>query len=724
MKVLRFLYIVMICLAIVSSAKAQDDAIQRLEELFVKAEKCYLMDDYQQLQSIIEQYAEIYDDNEEYVSADSTYMGLLYKMCGAYCYGMAGEDNLYASKAEQFYRHSLNIFAQKEKTEYIIPLHEELAQLYYKVKSYQEARNHLDSVYQHYEDRLYAGIEKYVINGVVYSVEAKCNQVLSQIAMCNARIGLYAEALRQIDEVLRYYSKEKSEDFYEALRKKGKILMIQADTQGMEDYDEAYKCYNQYVNERYTSLGKTMAAMDSLQRAQYWLATHRFLYDCYRMGNHAPRMLYNLALFSKGYLISYEHNRATPNTKWEQVQKELTPQDCAIEFVQYFGRDDEKRMGCLVLHHNTEPEFIDLFATDSLLAISIPYSTIGDAIGSSEDDINELYGYEDLPAIIWTPKLMTAIGDAKRVFFAPDGLLHQLAIEYIMPDTTKVCYRMSSTRNIKKKRSLPKLSKALLCGGFNYETTVRPVVKNNDILAYRFLSSNVSNIKDLKGSKEEVGSIYACRNNPQDMLLMENLATDEYFVKLIRGDYSLVHLATHGYYGGKIGIGGDLRPLTGDESMSRSGILFAGVSKNISDTFFDETMNDGILSAKELSQLDFSKTELVVLSACETGLGRQTDDGIFGIERGLKQAGANAIILSLWSVDDDATNLLMGYFYKNLEKQKEKDIHAAFMDARKQLASEEHTVYGFDPFSLTLKGKTFRYDAPRFIDPFILIDAY
>ncbi|MCO7111772.1 CHAT domain-containing protein [Bacteroides uniformis] len=85
-----------------------------------------------------------------------------------------------------------------------------------------------------------------------------------------------------------------------------------------------------------------------------------------------------------------------------------------------------------------------------------------------------------------------------------------------------------------------------------------------------------------------------------------------------------------------------------------------------------EGLEDGILTAKELAGLDLRGLDLVVLSACQTGLGEITGDGVFGLQRGFKKAGANTLLMSLWKVDDNATQLLMTQFYKNLLAGKSK----------------------------------------------------
>ena len=319
---------------------------------------------------------------------------------------------------------------------------------------------------------------------------------------------------------------------------------------------------------------------------------------------------------------------------------------------------------------------------------------------------------------------MKAIGDANKVYFASDGPIHQLAIEYIMPDTTKTCYRLSSTRVIAQKRKPVKMGSALLLGGMEYDASYTPSGHDNDVVAYRYMSRRTKTIKSLPGTRKEVDSIYVFRHNPKDTLLVGRDATDAAFMKLVKNKYDVIHLSTHGFFGSIIGIHNDIKPLLDDDSMSKSGLLFAGSEKTLTDDDFDESMSDGVLSSEEMSRQDLSGTELVVLSACQTGLGRLTDDGIYGMQRGLKLAGANAMIVSLWNVNDYSSSLLMRFFYQELEKQDVKDIHSAFLAARQRLMKEEMEVYQLDEYSLTLKRLTISFNRPQYINPFIIIDAF
>ena len=135
-----------------------------------------------------------------------------------------------------------------------------------------------------------------------------------------------------------------------------------------------------------------------------------------------------------------------------------------------------------------------------------------------------------------------------------------------------------------------------------------------------------------------------------------------------------------------------------NDPMMRSGLLFAGANKFWGKPNDNQNKEDGILTASEISNLDLSACELVVLSACETGLGKvQGSEGVFGLQRAFKMAGVKNIIMSLWKVPDAQTAELFDIFYE--ECFKGKSIHKAFQTAQSTM-KEKYSPYFWAGFVL------------------------
>jgi CHAT domain-containing protein len=129
--------------------------------------------------------------------------------------------------------------------------------------------------------------------------------------------------------------------------------------------------------------------------------------------------------------------------------------------------------------------------------------------------------------------------------------------------------------------------------------------------------------------------------------------------------------------------------------LNRTGLLLSGAKKTLEQKTINTT-NDGILTAKEISNIDLNGTSLVVLSSCQSGLGTMTSDGISGLQRGFKMAGVNTIIMSLWNVDDIATSFMMTHFYQELLRTGSK--HDAFRFAQRKVKEKYDNPYYWASF--------------------------
>lgn len=181
----------------------------------------------------------------------------------------------------------------------------------------------------------------------------------------------------------------------------------------------------------------------------------------------------------------------------------------------------------------------------------------------------------------------------------------------------------------------------------------------------------------LKGANDEAEAIERIlRNAGVKATRYGAYGTEGAFKALGKRKISLLHIATHGFsYAVTEQDKPEIDWLRSSASSPRSsdplcysGLVFAGCNQKTQyhRDDFPTDINDGIVTAQEIAQLNLQDLQLTVLSACQTGLGELREDGVFGVQRGFKKAGAHTLVMSLWSVDDAATQLMMTSFYEAL----------------------------------------------------------
>lgn len=178
---------------------------------------------------------------------------------------------------------------------------------------------------------------------------------------------------------------------------------------------------------------------------------------------------------------------------------------------------------------------------------------------------------------------------------------------------------------------------------------------------------------------------------PESVLYFnDSLATEEFFRLCNESAPSIIHIATHGFFvesnvDRQLSLLGDRKGYTKkSKDMFYNALLLAGANNKLNNNDINPNVDDGILTAEEISWMDLRDCKLVVLSACETGLGSvDFVEGVLGLQRGFKLAGVDKIVMSLWRVDDNATRILMTEFYNNLTNGY--TTHDALENAKKTL---------------------------------------
>ncbi|HPG73774.1 MAG TPA: CHAT domain-containing protein, partial [Bacteroidales bacterium] len=215
-------------------------------------------------------------------------------------------------------------------------------------------------------------------------------------------------------------------------------------------------------------------------------------------------------------------------------------------------------------------------------------------------------------------------------------------------------------------------------------------VPQNTAAAWKFLPGTLSEVFHIADQ--------LAANNREPILFTGAAASEEQFKKLT-GSMApqILHVATHGF---AIPIESKKTAyqifensfVENNNPLFRTGLLLAGASRIWDKAPAIPGIEDGILTAYEVSNLDLRNTRLVVLSACETGLGDvKGSEGVYGLQRAFKMAGVPYVIASLWPVPDKETAVFMQLFYKNLLKTK--DVRTAFAKTQKSMRKKYEPYY-------------------------------
>lgn len=434
----------------------------------------------------------------------------------------------------------------------------------------------------------------------------------------------------------------------------------------------------------------------------------------------------------------YAEQKKNLSITWQQVQQHLDKNEASIEFVRFQNEEDSLYYyNALVLRNDSQqPTLVKLCKEKDL------------------ENFSPKMGFSAYYPLVWQPmeKLLKGI---TTVYYAPTGLLYNVPFsalyapkgkgDQLVPAKTDKrgvvtesakatteegagylmdrysLHQLTSTRylamGIKQKAKNPISKDMTMVGDVNYDylpgsnaVEVKDGKKDKNIS--RSSESASGKLARLEGTKLEVEQIQrtVAQNTWTTTVLSGNEAKEENVVKLEGKEArSILHLATHGYAFPEY----DFNDTTVHKSslrysyrfsqnpMVRSGLILAGGNWAWmgSDTLAKlGAEQNGILTAAEVSQLNLKKTKLVVLSACETGLGTiEGSEGTFGLKRGFKLAGVEQMIVSLWSVPDRETMELMTLFYSDLTKSLNPitSFEKAQRDMRKKYPQEPNKWAGF-----------------------------
>jgi CHAT domain-containing protein len=384
--------------------------------------------------------------------------------------------------------------------------------------------------------------------------------------------------------------------------------------------------------------------------------------------------------------------KSSDSISWRTVRSKLKEGEAAIEIVRInvFDHTNPARsavrngltdsvvyVALAVKPQSTQPECFQ-WKGNHLETRYLPYYR-NSILTKSDDKLS----YDNF----WRP-LKPHVKDARKIFLSADGVYNQINLntlknqvnnDYLIDEVELIS--VTNTADLLNEEPSVKNNDAVLIGRPSYqfsEKSISKLLSSPDVVhkGLRSLKSEElitlkdQDFADLPGTAEEVTRI-ASELKKQDKnvkMLVGEEALEENVKSLKKPE--LLHIATHGFFVDD--TASSVSP------MIRSGIILAGVRNTE-----NKTKEDGVLTAYEASSLDLEGTDLVVLSACETGLGEvRNGEGVYGLQRSIIVAGAKNLLMSLWKVDDEATAQLMSSFY---QLRHDRPNSVAFREAQIQL---------------------------------------
>ncbi len=392
------------------------------------------------------------------------------------------------------------------------------------------------------------------------------------------------------------------------------------------------------------------------------------------------------------------------DVSWKDIVRQLEPNEAAIEIIRFqlFEKDwiDSILYMALIVNPNYETPLLIPLAEGNKLENEY-LSRYSNSIAYKIQDVVSYTKY-------WEP-LAAGLKDIDRVFLSGDGVFHKISFDGLLnPETGRYLKDEIDLRLVSNSRDLfsesdntTGPSNVILVGDPSYNLSdstghLSPSASSDsEFREQRFFDGD--EIEMLPGTEREIKSIGTILDEaaiPYRIFTRE-MATEDAVSDWV--DPGLIHFATHGYFLEE----DDFRGATTRSAfhtthrrnpLLKSGLLLAGAREAMA------SGGEGILTAYEVMNLDLRHTKLVVLSACETGLGDiKNGEGVYGLQHAFRVAGAKSMVMSLWSVDDQVTQELMTSFY-TFWLLKNQDRRTAFSKAKLRIREKYPHPYYWAPF--------------------------
>lgn len=380
--------------------------------------------------------------------------------------------------------------------------------------------------------------------------------------------------------------------------------------------------------------------------------------------------------FSQGY--------AADKVEFSQIATVLSDQEATVEFIRIQSYDK---------NFTTDSKYAALILTKGLAVPKLVVLDNGNQLetryakfyrNAIQQKSTDTYSYDQF----WA-RVDPALTGKKIIYVSADGVYNQISLNTLKKTDGDYLLNRYDIILVGNSKDVIALKNQ------------KPVASKKNAFLLGFPDYGGDAVAALPGTKVEVESITKIlkANGYQTTPYLQKAAT-EAVMKSLKGP-AIVHVATHGYFQADVEQAsvGVHQENAKNNPLLRSGLLLAGASPTIKGEVMPnlESNDNGVLTAYEAMNLALEGTDLIIVSACETGLGDvRAGEGVYGLQRAFLVAGAKAMVMSLWKVDDAATQALMTNFYTNLAKGGSKA--KAFKQAQIQLMTKYKEPYYWGAF--------------------------
>ncbi len=356
---------------------------------------------------------------------------------------------------------------------------------------------------------------------------------------------------------------------------------------------------------------------------------------------------------------------------WKDVKKSLGKQEVAVELIRFRKyengfSEDEIYYAALIItpETNKHPELVLLKNGKELENKFLRYYR-----NAFQNNLQDKYSYQN-----YWKDIQEKVANYKTIYLSPDGVYNQINVQSFLIEEDKYVIDLAEVRLVSNTKDLLLINKKESRKAKRLQQRQNQLQEKNLVLfgnpTFYASRGEGGSIAALPGTELELQSIRQLYEGvPHWKVLFYNREmADEDTLKSIQSP-TVLHIATHGFFRevrkqeADLLLFNSLKTLQNDP-LRNTGLLMKGAGELLKeeDAFYDRM--SGILTASEAMNLNFEDTDLVVMSACETGLGEVAiGEGVYGLQRSFLVAGADAIVMSLFKVDDEVTQELMTAFY-------------------------------------------------------------